>query len=87
MLCARRARRLWQRLEDIGIFPYGPRNKRVGDVGEPAGFGTGGGARSAQASCGTLGQRRAGARPPAMLARLSCKTLGRGKVVHEGAHA
>lgn len=87
MLCTCRARHLRKRLGDIGIFPHDPRNKHFGDVGEPAVFGTGGGARSAQASCGTLGQRCAGARPPAMLARLGCKTLGRGKVAHEGAHA
>ena len=87
MLCARRARHLRQRLGDIGIFPHDPGNKRVGNVGEPAVFGTGGGTGSAQASCGALGQRCAGARPPAMLARLGCKTLGHGKVAHEGAHA
>lgn len=87
MLCTCRARHLRKRLGDIGIFPHDPRNKHFGDVGEPAVFGAGGGAGSAQASCGTLGQRRAGARPPAMLARLGCKTLGHGKVAHEGAHA
>ena len=87
MLCARCARHLRKHLGDIGIFPYGPRNKHAGDVGKPAVFGTGGGTGSAQASCGTLGQRCAGARPPAMLACLGCKTLGHSKVAHEGAHA
>lgn len=87
MLYARRARRPWQRLGDTGIFPYGPRNKRVGNVGEPSVFGTSGDTGSAQASCGALGQRRAGARPPTMLARLNRKTLGHSKVTHEGAHA
>ena len=86
MLCTCRPRHLRQRLGDIGIFPHGPRDKHFGDVGKPAVFGTGSDARSAQASCGTLGQRCAGARPPVMLARLGCKTLGHGKVAHEGAH-
>ena len=36
MLCARRARHLRQRLGDTGIFPYDPRNKHVGNVGEPS---------------------------------------------------
>ena len=87
MLCAHRARHPWQRLGDTGIFPYGPRNKRVGNVGEPSVFGTSGGTGSAQASCGALGQRRAGARPPTMLARLNRKTLGHSKVTHEGTYA